>query len=162
MAALSPIFALIFALTPGLSTARDTAAQDSPAPAPASPPDTAAPAAPATSADAAPPAAPAQVRVTSSFEVKHAAAVLKQVAKLFRAGFVRKDAEEMAREIELLPADQSRRWEFTVTYKHVSLPLQMRARLDDFGMLDLDFFCAPAAAAAVRGAVDGYLNSRGL
>jgi hypothetical protein len=38
----------------------------------------------------------------------------------------------------------------------------MRARLDDFGMLVLDFFCAPAAAAAVRGAVDGYLNSRGL
>lgn len=112
--------------------------------------------------DAVPPAIPAQVRVTSSFEVKYAAAVLKQVAKLFRAGFVRKDAEQLAKDIDLLPADQSRRWEFTVIYKHDSLPLQMRARLDDFGMLDLDFFCAPAAAAAVRGAVDGYLNSRGL
>jgi hypothetical protein len=40
--------------------------------------------------------------------------------------------------------------------------LQIRARLDDFGMLDLDFFCAPPVAGAVRGAVDGYLNSRGL
>lgn len=114
--------------------------------------------------DAPPPTdtAPALVRITSSFEVKHAAAVLKQVAKLFRAGFVRKDAEEVAKDIDLLPADQSRRWEFTVTYKRVSYPLQIRARLDDFGMLDLDFFCAPAAAGAVRTKVDGYLNSRGL
>jgi hypothetical protein len=115
--------------------------------------------------DASPPAvapAPALVRITSSFEVKHAAAVLRQVAKLFHAGFVRKDAEQVARDIEALPADQSRRWEFAVTYKRVNYPLQIRARLDDFGMLDLDFFCAPAAAEAVRNKVDGYLNSRGL
>jgi len=144
MAALSAIIALGLVLAMGFTAAGDAAAQDAP------PPDTA----------SAP--APAQVRVTSSFEVKYAAAVLKQVAKLFRAGFIRKDAELMARDIDLLPADQSRRWEFTVTYKHDRLPLQMRARLDDFGMLDLDFFCAPAIAGAVRGAVDGYLNSRGL
>jgi hypothetical protein len=109
-------------------------------------------------------AAPAEslVRITSSFEVKHAAAVLKRVAKLMHAGFVRKDAEAVAHDIDALPADQSRRWEFTATYKHADYPLQIRARLDDFGMLDLDFFCAPAVAGAVRGAVDNYLNSRGL
>jgi hypothetical protein len=108
------------------------------------------------------PAEPALVRITSSFEVKHAAAVLRQVAKLFHAGFVREDAEQVAGDIEALPADQSRRWEFAVTYKRVNYPLQIRARLDDFGMLDLDFFCAPAVAEAVRTKVDGYLNSRGL
>ena len=108
------------------------------------------------------PAAPALVRITSSFEVKHAGAVLKKVAKLFRAGFVRQDAEQVAKDIDTLPAEQSRRWEFTVIYKGTSYPLQIRARLDDFGMLDLDFFCAPSAAAAVRGAVDGYLNSHSL
>jgi len=108
------------------------------------------------------PAAQAPVRVTSSFDVKYAAAVLRQVAKLMHAGFVRRDAERVAREIDQLPADQSRRWDFLATYKRVEYPLQIRARLDDFGMLDLDFFCAPAVAGAVRSAVDGYLNSRGL
>jgi hypothetical protein len=105
---------------------------------------------------------PALVRITSSFDVKHAQAVLRQVAKLMHAGFVRHDAERVAHDIDSLPADQTRRWEFLATYKHEDYPLQIRARLDDFGMLDLDFFCAPSVAGAVRGAVDGYLNSRGL
>jgi hypothetical protein len=108
------------------------------------------------------PVVPALVRITSSFEVKHAAAVLKKVAKVFRAGFVRRDAESVAKDIDTLPAEQSRRWEFTVNYKGTSYPLQIRARLDDFGMLDLDFFCAASAASAVREAVDGYLNSHAL
>jgi hypothetical protein len=92
---------------------------------------------------------PALVRITSSFDVKH-------------AGFVRHDAETVAHDIESLPAEQIRHWEFLATYKQQSYPLKIRARLDDFGMLDLDFFCAPSVAGAVRGAVDGYLNSRGL
>jgi hypothetical protein len=119
-------------------------------------------------AEAIPPVAPtpapspALVRITSSFEVKHAGAVLKKVAKLFHAGFVRQDAEAVAKDIDALPAEQSRRWEFTVIYKGTSYPLQIRARLDDFGMLDLDFFCAASAAGPVREAVDGYLNSHAL
>lgn len=115
-----------------------------------------------TDAAAAPVPPPVLVRITSSFDVKHAQAVLRQVAKLMHAGFVRHDAEQVAHDISSLPADEIRRWEFLATYKHQSSPLQIRARLDDFGMLDLDFFCAPAVAGAVRGAVDGYLNSRGL
>lgn len=108
------------------------------------------------------PAVPAVVRVTSSFDVRHAGAVLRQVSRLMHAGFLRRDAEQLAHEIDALPADQSRQWDFTVTYKRVDYPLQVRARLDDFGMLDLDFFCPPPVAGAVRSAVDGYLNSHGL
>ncbi len=104
----------------------------------------------------------ALVRITSSFEVKHAGAVLRQVAKLMRAGFLRRDADGVAQDIDALPAEQSRRWDFSVVYKRQTYPLQIRARLDDFGMLDLDFFCPAALAGAVRGAVDGYLNSRGF
>jgi hypothetical protein len=107
-------------------------------------------------------AAPGLVRVTSSFEVNHAGAVLKQVAKLFSAGFVRKDAEQVARMIDALAAEQSRTWEFNGLRKGVTYPLRVRARIDEFGMLDLDFFTAPAMATSVRGAVDGYLNARGL
>jgi hypothetical protein len=106
--------------------------------------------------------APALIRITSSFDVKYAGAVLRQVAKLMHAGFVRRDAEQVARDIDALPADQSRQWEFVAEYKHVGYPLQIRARLDDFGMLYLDFFCAPAVAERVRSAVDGYLNSHAL
>jgi hypothetical protein len=108
------------------------------------------------------PAAPTMVRVTSSFEVTHAKAVLRQVAKLFSAGFVRKDAEQLARLIDALAAEQSGSWEFSGVRKGVTYPLRVRARIDEFGMLDLDFFTAPALAAPVRAAVDGYLNARGL
>jgi hypothetical protein len=108
------------------------------------------------------PAGPTLVRVTSSFEVIHAGAVLKQVAKLFSAGFVRKDAEEVAKLIDALSAEQSRSWEFNGVRKGVTYTLRIRARIDEFGMLDLDFFAAPELAAPVRAAVDGYLNARGL
>jgi hypothetical protein len=111
---------------------------------------------------AAPASSASATRITSSFDVKYASAVLRQVAKLMHAGFVRRDAEQVARDIGALPADQSRQWEFVAIYKHEAYPLQIRARLDDFGMLDLDFFCAPPVAGAVRGAIDGYLNSHGL
>jgi hypothetical protein len=107
-------------------------------------------------------AEPALARVTSSFEVTHASAVLKQVAKLFSAGFIRKDAEEVAKRIDALSGEQSRSWEFVGVRKGVSYPLRVRARIDEFGMLDLDFFTVPALAVSVRGAVDGYLNARGL
>jgi hypothetical protein len=104
----------------------------------------------------------ALVRITSSFEITHAGAVLKQVAKLFSTGFVRKDAEQVAKLIDALAAEQSRSWEFSGVRKGVSYPLRVRARIDEFGMLDLDFFTTPAMAGSVRGAVDGYLNARGL
>jgi hypothetical protein len=113
---------------------------------------------------AAPPAAefPALVRISSSFEVRHASAVLRQVAKLYSAGFVRRDAEHLATEIDALPAEVSRIWEFSASHKGASYVLRVRARLDEFGNLDLDFFSAPEMAAAVRSAVDRYLNARGL
>lgn len=115
-------------------------------------------------APGAPPVAdfPTLVRISSSFEAKHAAAVLRQVAKLYSAGFVRKDAERVAAEIDALPAEVSRVWDFSAIHQGKSYTLRVRARLDDFGNLDLDFFSAPEMAGAVRSAVDHYLNSRGL
>ncbi len=138
-----------------------TADQSPPAAAPATAPAASSPEAAPTPT---PPAAdlPALVRISSSFEVKHAAAVLRQVAKLYSAGFVRKDAERVAGQIDALPPEVSRVWDFTATYRGKSYALRVRARLDEFGNLDLDFFSAPEMASAVRSAVDHYLNSRGL
>jgi hypothetical protein len=106
---------------------------------------------------------PALTRVTSSFEIKYAAAVLRQVAHLFSGGFVRGDADALARNIDALKADQPQEWQYIVTYQKVGgCPLRIRARLDDLGMLDLDFSTTAAVAPAVRNAVDSYLNAHGL
>jgi hypothetical protein len=108
------------------------------------------------------PRPPELVRITSSFEVTHAGAVLRQVARLFSEGFVRRDAEQVAHLIDALAAEQTRSWDFSGVRKGVAYPLRVRARIDAFGTLDLDFFAPPAMAGSVREAVDGYLNARGL
>jgi len=150
-----PLMAAMLALA-ALSSGRFAgAAEEAPAPTP----DPAAVPAPAVPAPA---PVPALVRVSSSFEAKHASAVLRQVAKLFDAGFVRRDAERVAAEIDALPAEQSRVWNFSAVQKGRTYVLRVRARLDEFGDVDVDFFSAPEIAPAVRSAVDHYLNARGL
>ena len=100
-------------------------------------------------------------RVTTSFDVKDASAVLRQVAHLFATGFDRGAADHVALDIDSLKADQPRVWQFTVQYQGKAQPLEIRAMLDDLGQIDLDFAAAPELARAVRTAVDGYLNGRG-
>jgi hypothetical protein len=102
------------------------------------------------------------VRITSSFEYKYTGAVLKKVAKLFKSGFVRSDAEKLLSDIAALPAEQAKVWDYQVLYKGKPYPLQVRVLIDDLGTLDMDFVTDPALAPAVRDAVDGYLNGRGL
>jgi hypothetical protein len=161
------VLVLLAALTAGPFAVADEAPAPVPAAtAPAAPASTETPpdaqAVPAPAAEAPPTPTPALVRVSSSFEIKHAGAVLKQVAKLFSAGFVRKDAERVAAEIDAQPAEQSRVWEFSAVRKGKSYALRVRARPDEFGDLDLDFFSPPEIATEVRRAVDRYLNGRGL
>lgn len=98
-------------------------------------------------------------RVTSSFDARHAGAVLRQVAKVFNGGFDRAAAEKIAHDIDTMKADQPRTWQFQVQYRQASGPLEVHALLDDLGMLDLDFTSFPEAVPAIRSAVDGYLTS---
>ena len=100
------------------------------------------------------------VRITTSFEAKYTEAVLRQVTRVVTEGFTRADASEVARAIDGMKADQPMTWQFQVSYQGATHPLQMRALLDDLGMVDLDFATTPALAPAHRAAVDGYLNSR--
>jgi hypothetical protein len=134
-------------------------------PAAAPPPEAAADAAPSPAVD---PASadlsrpdPLLVRVTSSVESKYAAAMLRQVARLFSSGFGRREADSIAHQIDVLPADQKQLWQYATVYKGVSYPLQIRARVDDFGMLDLDFYVPNPLAKPVRSAVDDFLNKHG-
>ena len=101
------------------------------------------------------------VRVTTSFDARFSSAVLHQVARLFTGGFGRSEADRVSQEIEGLKADQPRVWQFEVRYQGRAETLEVRALMDDLGMIDLDFTASPDAAPAVRAAVDTYLNGRG-
>jgi hypothetical protein len=102
------------------------------------------------------------VRVTTSFDVRHVAAVLRQVSKLFSGGFERREADRLAHEIDKLKADQPQVWNYQVAWQGATRPLAIRALLDDLGNVDLDFSTSPDLAPQIRRGVDGYLNSRGL
>ena len=101
-------------------------------------------------------------RVTTSFDLRHVGAVLRQVSKLFDSGFQRPQADQLARDIDALKADQPKVWDYQVTWQGGSRPLKIRALIDDLGNVDLDFSTTPDLARQIRRGVDGYLNSRGL
>jgi hypothetical protein len=101
------------------------------------------------------------VRVTTSFDSKYAGGVLRQVAKVFSAGFGQSDAARVEQEINGLKPDQPKAWRFQVQYHGKAESLEVRALMDDLGMIDLDFSASPEAAPAVRSAVDSYLSGRG-
>ncbi|MGH8254451.1 MAG: hypothetical protein ACRES2_10430 [Steroidobacteraceae bacterium] len=100
------------------------------------------------------------VRVTTSFDAKYAPAVLHQVSKLFTGGFGATEVSRVEQDIGALKADQPKAWQFNVQYKGKTAPMEIRALMDDLGMIDLDFSASPEAAPALRAAVDSYLNSR--
>ena len=79
------------------------------------------------------------VRVTTSFDARFSPAVLRQVAHLFTVGFGRSEAERVSQEIDSLKADQPRVWQFQVQYQGKAESLEIRALMDDPGMIDLDF-----------------------
>ena len=101
------------------------------------------------------------VRVTTSFDVKYASAVLHQVSRLFSAGFGSAEVNRVDQDIAALKPDHPKAWQFNVQYKGKPESLEIRALLDDLGMIDLDFSASPDAAPALRAAVDSYLNSHG-
>ena len=101
------------------------------------------------------------VRVTTSFDVKYVSAVLHQVTRLFSSGFGPAEAGRVDQDVNALKPDQPKVWQFKVQYQGKPESLEIRALMDDLGMIDLDFAASPDAAPALRAAVDGYLNSRG-
>lgn len=101
------------------------------------------------------------VRITTSFDVRYASAVLHQVSRLYSSGFGAAEVSRVDQDIAALKPDQPRSWQFGVRYKGKPESLEIRALLDDLGMIDLDFSASPDAAPALRAAVDSYLNSHG-
>jgi hypothetical protein len=100
------------------------------------------------------------VRVTTSFDFRYTGPVLRRVARLFSDGFESSQAEALLKELEGIRAESPMAWNYRVVYKRKVYQLQIKALVDDLGMIDLDFATDPELAAQIRGAVDGYLNRR--
>ena len=100
-------------------------------------------------------------RVTTSFDVKLASAVLAKVSRVFAAGFGQAESSRVEQDINALKPDLPKAWQFSVQYQGRAEALEIHALLDDLGQIDLDFATGHDAARAIRSAVDGYLNSRG-
>jgi len=100
-------------------------------------------------------------RVTTSFDLRYTEAVLKRVSRVLSGGLDGPQIDTLLREINAMKAETPMAWHFTVTYKNLARNLEIRALVDDLGMIDLDFATDAELAAAIRTAVDGYLNRRG-
>jgi hypothetical protein len=99
-------------------------------------------------------------RVTTSFDFRYTGPVLRRVARLFSDGFESNEADALLKELEGIRPESPMAWNYRVVYKEKTYQLQIRALVDDLGMIDLDFATDPELAAQIRSAVDGYLNRR--
>jgi hypothetical protein len=105
-------------------------------------------------------APPAISRVTTSFDLRYTGAVLNRVSRLLSAGFKAQQVDTLLKEIDAMKAETPQAWTFNVVHKGKVRELQVRALVDDLGMIDLDFATDSELAAEIRIAVDSYLNRR--
>jgi hypothetical protein len=103
---------------------------------------------------AAPATAEDLTRVSTSVELKKVAPVLRRIAKVYSKGFGRSEAAQLAQQIDALPVDRERTWDFAVEREKAASTLHVRALLDNLSMVDLDFSTDAAAAARIRKAID--------
>jgi hypothetical protein len=99
-------------------------------------------------------------RVTTSFDVRYTEAVLQKVSRLLADGFKAEQVHTLLKEIDAMKAETPLAWTYQVSYRGKVRELQIRALVDDLGMIDLDFATDAELAAQIRSAVDGYLNRR--
>jgi fructose-bisphosphate aldolase class 1 len=104
--------------------------------------------------------APAVSRVITSFDLRYTGAVLHRVSRLLSGGFGSEQADTLLKEIEAMRAEAPMAWHFSVTYKGRPCDLQIRALVDELGMIDLDFATDPELATQIRATVDSYLSRR--
>ncbi|MGD9596967.1 MAG: hypothetical protein AB7G76_10355 [Steroidobacteraceae bacterium] len=97
--------------------------------------------------------APGSERVTVDIELESCGKVLRRVARLFSAGFTRKEADRLARTIDAQATDVTGQWTYQVTSDDGAATLTVRALVDELSMVDLDFVTTPALAGRIRKAL---------
>jgi hypothetical protein len=76
--------------------------------------------------------------------------VLQAVSKLVESGFGEEQVRGMVEFVKATPIGESRRREFSITYKGQSAPLRIEFKRDDEDALDIWFFTAPALAKVIQ------------
>ena len=99
-------------------------------------------------------------RVTTSFDVRYTEAVLERVSRLVSEGFKAGQVHSLMVEVDAMKAETPQAWKYQVVYKGRARELQIRALVDELGMIDLDFATDPELAAQIRTVVDAYLSRR--
>lgn len=97
-------------------------------------------------------------RVTTSFDIRYTGAVLKRVSRLMSEGFQSAQVDSLLKEIMAMPTERPNSWHYQVKSRGQVHQLQVRALVDDLGMIDLDFATDATLAARIRATVDEYLS----
>jgi hypothetical protein len=71
------------------------------------------------------------------------------------------DIERLAREIAVVPVQRVGRWRFDVTYRQRSVPLEVRAAMDEVDAPDVYFFTDSELADQIQGEMHTFANQRG-
>lgn len=71
------------------------------------------------------------------------------------------DMERLAREIAAVPVARVGRWHFDVQYGQRSVPLEVRAAMEDFNAPDVYFFTVPELADRIQAEMRVFADERG-
>lgn len=70
------------------------------------------------------------------------------------------DIDRLAREIAVVPVQRVGRWRFDVTYRQRSVPLEVRAAMDEVDAPDVYFFTDSDLADQIQGEMHAFADQR--
>lgn len=70
------------------------------------------------------------------------------------------DSDRLAREIAAVPVTRVGRWHFDVTYGQRSVPLEVRAAMEDLNAPDVYFFTVPELADRIQAEMHAFAEER--
>jgi len=72
------------------------------------------------------------------------------------------DIDRLAREIAVVPVERVGRWRFDVTYQQRSVPLEVRAAMDEANAPDVYFFTDSDLADCIQAEMRAFADERAL
>jgi hypothetical protein len=71
------------------------------------------------------------------------------------------DIDRLSREIAAVPVEEERRWQFDVMHEGKTVPLKIRAFMDDVEAPDIFFFTVPGLADAIQAELISFAEDQG-
>ena len=101
------------------------------------------------------------VETSMGFDQEGVQPFLERVAELVETGFTPLEARRLAQEISALAVEDSRSWEFNVTYNGVPTLLRVDAFQDDYEAPDLSFLTSAPLAARIDAELASFAEEQG-